>query len=91
MISGQMVSKNCYLTAKKCSQGHEICFGRQQQSLKGILALGSYVPAITWRCLRQNDDFQSHFFLFYDFRRQFLVPNVLKFSMEVLHNLEYLQ
>ena len=76
----QRSSQNCYLTPKKCSQGHEIFFGHQQQSLKGILALGSYVPAITWQCPRPKDDFRSHFFPFFYFRTEFWALKVLQFG-----------
>ena len=51
-----------YITHKNCFQGHEIVFGHKQQSLEGILALGPYIPAITWQCLRQKGRFSKSFF-----------------------------
>ena len=76
----QQSSINCYLTAKKCSQGHEFFWGHQQQVPKGILAHGSYLPAILWQCLMLKDDFQGLFFPIFDFRTQFLALKVLRFG-----------
>ena len=71
---------NSYLPPKNCFQCHEIHFGHHQQSLKGILAHGSYVPAILWQCLRPNDNFRGYFFPIFAFRTQSLVPKELRFG-----------